>query len=257
MIEIRSLYKTFERTQVLNGLDLTIRKGETKVIIGRSGAGKSVLLKSIVGIVRPDSGSIRLFDKELTTLEEQEYNKVRREIGLVFQGGALFDSLNIRENVGFFLDEYMKFSEDEKNRRVAEALSLVGLRGIEQQMPDKLSGGMRKRVSLARVLCMEPRVILYDEPTSEVDPVTAEAIINLIIDMRDRLNVTSIVVTHDMNAAFKLGDSVAMFYHGQVIADGTPAQIQYSRHPVVQQFIRGEALGPITEDENMKFGHIK
>ena len=257
MIQITNLYKTFDKVQILNGLDLAIRDGETKVVIGRSGAGKSVLLKCIVGILSPDSGSIRVGGTELIGLRELEYDKVRKNIGYVFQGGALFDSLNVGENVGFFLDEFTTLPAGEKRERTAHALSLVGLRDIERLMPAQLSGGMKKRVSLARILCMEPKIILYDEPTSEVDPITADAINNLIIEMRDKLKVTSIVVTHDMNAAFKVADSVAMFYHGQVIADGTPEEIRNSRHPVVKQFIHGQAHGPVTEDESMKFGHVR
>jgi phospholipid/cholesterol/gamma-HCH transport system ATP-binding protein len=257
MIEIQDLYKTFEKVQVLNRLNLQVREGETKVVIGRSGAGKSVLLKSIVGILRPEEGSIRVNGVDVTKLSEREFDAVRRDIGLVFQGGALFDSLNVGENVGFVLDEFSRMRSPEKRQRVAQALSLVGLSGIEEMMPSQLSGGMRKRVSLARVLCMEPKIILYDEPTSEVDPITSDAIQKLIISMRDRLKVTSIVVMHDMNAAYKIADSIAMFYHGQVIADGTPEEIRNSRHPVVRQFISGDAVGPITEDESMKFGHVK
>ena len=257
MIEIRDLYKTFDKVQVLNGLSLNVREGETKVVIGRSGAGKSVLLKSIVGIMRPESGSIRVNGEDVTKLSDRAFDAVRRNIGLVFQGGALFDSLNVGENVGFVLDEFTALPAAEKRQRVAQALSLVGLRGIEEMMPSQLSGGMRKRVSLARVLCMEPRIILYDEPTSEVDPITSDAIQRLIMEMRDRLKVTSIVVMHDMNAAYKIADTIAMFYHGQVIADGTPDEIRHSTHPVIRQFINGEAAGPITEDESLKFGHVK
>jgi len=257
MIEIRDLYKTFDKIQVLNGLNLNVREGETKVVIGRSGAGKSVLLKNIVGIVRPEAGSIKVDGVDVTKLSDHDFDAVRRNIGLVFQGGALFDSLNVGENVGFVLDEFSRMSSADKRQRVAHALSLVGLGGIEGMLPSQLSGGMRKRVSLARVLCMEPRIILYDEPTSEVDPITSDAIQRLIMEMRDRLKVTSIVVMHDMNAAYKIADSIAMFYHGQVIADGTPDEIRHSRHPVVRQFISGDAVGPITDDESLQFGHVK
>ena len=257
MIEIENLHKTFNRARVLNGLTLRVRAGETKVVIGRSGAGKSVLLKNIMGIVRPDGGSIRIGGTEVTTLPERAYDAVRRDMGLVFQGGALFDSLNVGENVGFVLDEFTKLPADEKRQRVGHALSLVGLSGIEEMLPSELSGGMRKRVSLARVLCMGPRIILYDEPTSEVDPITSDAIQRLIVEMRDRLKVTSIVVMHDMNAAYKIADSIAMIYLGQVIADGTPDEIRRSTHPVVRQFINGDALGPVTDDESMRFGHVK
>ena len=163
----------------------------------------------------------------------------------------------VAENVGFFLDEFTKLSVAEKQERVTRSLSLVKLNNAEEMMPAQLSGGMRKRVSLARALCMEPKIILYDEPTTGLDPVTADAINNLIIEMSDRLKVTSIVVTHDMTMAYKVADSIAMIYHGQVIADGTPDEIRSSRHPVVKQFINGEAVGPIAEDESMKFGHVK
>jgi phospholipid/cholesterol/gamma-HCH transport system ATP-binding protein len=256
MIEIRNLYKAFNGKQILNGMNLTVRRGETKVIIGRSGVGKSVLLKNIVGLVRPDAGSIKVNGVEVTNLEEHEYNKIRMEIGLVFQGGALFDSMTVGENVAFVLNEFMDLDKKTIDDRVTDALALVGLKDVQDLMPSQLSGGMKKRVSLARVLCMEPQIILYDEPTSEVDPITAAAINNLIIEMRDKLKVTSIVVTHDMNMAYKVADSIAMFYHGQVIADGTVDEIRNSKHPVVHQFITGDAHGPITEDESLVFGHI-
>jgi phospholipid/cholesterol/gamma-HCH transport system ATP-binding protein len=177
------------------------------------------------------------------------------EIGMVFQGGALFDSLNVGENVSFVLDEFTKTDKETIRERVDEALGLVGLQGIEQMMPSALSGGMKKRVSLARVLCMKPQVIFYDEPTTGVDPITADAINHLIIDLGHKLKVTSIVVTHDMNSAYKVADSIAMFYHGQVIAEGRPEEIRNTQHPVVKQFINGEARGPITDNEHLIFGH--
>ncbi len=257
MIEIKGLYKKFENHQVLNNLDLDIHPGETKVIIGRSGVGKSVLLKSIIGLIRPDSGSIKINGKEVTNLNEKDYNKIRMEIGMVFQGGALFDSMNVADNVAFVLNEFMSLDKKTVRDKVADSLKLVGLKGIEEMMPSKLSGGMKKRVSLARVLCMEPQIILYDEPTSEVDPITADAINRLIVELRNKLKVTSIVVTHDMNAAYKVADTIAMFYYGHVIANGTPDEIRNTTHPVVKQFIHGEAVGPITEDENLVFGHVK
>ncbi len=257
MIEISHLYKSFENSIILNNLNLTIKKGETTVIIGRSGAGKSVLLKSIVGLLRPDSGSIKIDGVEVTNLPEKDYNKIRMEIGMVFQGGALFDSLSVEENVGFVLTEFMKLDKKTVRDKVADSLAMVGLQGIEHMRPSQLSGGMKKRVGLARVLCMEPQTILYDEPTSEVDPITADAINNLIVELRDKLKVTSIVVTHDMNSAYKVADSIAMFYHGQVIAEGKPEEIRNTKHPVVKQFIYGEAIGPITENENLIFGHVR
>ena len=257
MIEIRNLYKAFGAQMVLNNLSLTVRQGETKVVIGRSGVGKTVLLKNIVGLMRPDSGSIKINGVEVTNLNEKEYNRVRMEIGLVFQGGALFDSMNVGENVGFVLNEFMDLDKKTVEDKVRDALGLVGLKDVEDLMPSQLSGGMKKRVSLARVLCMEPHIILYDEPTTGVDPITAAAINHLIIELRDKLKVTSIVVTHDMNSAYQVADSIAMFYKGQIIADGKPEEIKNSKHPVIQQFIHGEAQGPITEDESLIFGHVK
>ncbi len=257
MIEIADLKKSFGNEVVLNSLNLTVKTGETTVIIGRSGAGKSVLLQNIVGLLKPDSGSIKIHGVEVTDLSEKQYNKVRMEMGMVFQGGALFDSMTVGENVAFVLDEFTKLKRNVIDSKVSECLGLVGLKGVENVKPSQLSGGMRKRVSLARVLCMEPRTILYDEPTSEVDPITADAINNLIIQLRDKLKVTSIVVTHDMDMAYKVADSVAMFYHGQVIAEGTPDVIRNTKHPVVKQFINGEANGPITESEHLIFGHIR
>lgn len=257
MIEIKNLYKTFENNIVLNGLNLTVKSGETKVIIGRSGVGKSVLLKNIIGLLKPDSGSIKINGVEVTTLTEKEYNKIRMEMGMVFQGGALFDSMNVEENVAFVLNEFMDLDKKTVENKVKDALAMVGLKDIEHMIPSQLSGGMRKRVSLARVLCMEPQIILYDEPTTGVDPITADAINNLIVELRQKLKVTSIVVTHDMASALKVGDSIAMFYAGQVIAEGTPDEIRNTKHPVVKQFIHGEAEGPITENESLIFGHVK
>jgi len=257
MIEIRNLYKVFGAQMVLNNLSLTVRRGETKAIIGRSGVGKSVLLKSIVGLIHPDSGSIKINGVEVTNLNDRDYDRLRMEIGMVFQGGALFDSMNVGENVGFVLNEFMNLDKKTVRDRVADSLALVGLKDVEDLMPSQLSGGMKKRVSLARVLCMEPQIILYDEPTSEVDPITAAAINKLIIELRDKLKVTSIMVTHDMNSAYQVADSIAMFYKGQVIADGKPDEIKNSKHPVIQQFIHGDAHGPITEDESLIFGHVK
>ena len=207
--------------------------------------------------MKPDRGSIQINGVEVTNLNEKSYNNIRMEIGMVFQGGALFDSMTVAQNVAFVLNEFMDLDKKTIEDKVIDSLAMVGLKGVENLSPSKLSGGMKKRVSLARVLCMEPQIILYDEPTSEVDPITADAINNLIIELRDKLKVTSIVVTHDMNAAFKVADSIAMFYRGHVIADGKPDEIRHSTHPVVKQFIHGEARGPITDDENLVFGHVK
>ena len=251
MIEISNLYKSFDSQHILNDLSLTVKSGETKVVIGRSGVGKSVLLKCIIGLLRPDHGSVKINGKEVTELGEKEYDKIRMEIGMVFQGGALFDSMTVAENVSFVLDEFFDLDQKTVDDKVRDSLSLVGLKGIEDFYPAQLSGGMKKRVSIARVLCMEPQIILYDEPTSEVDPIAADSINNLIIELRDKLKVTSIVVTHDMSSAYKIPDSIDILYHGHVIADGTPEEIRGTDHPVVRQFITGQAAGPITDDEKL------
>ena len=257
MSDIKNVCKTFGESSVLQDMTMNVKEGETRVVIGRSGVGKSVFLKNIIGILKPASGSIKINGQEATEFSEREYNKYRMEMGMVFQGGALFDSLNVGENVSFVLDEFMQIGRKTIKDRVEEALGLVGLQGIEKMMPAELSGGMKKRVSLARVLCIKPKIIFYDEPTTGVDPITADAINNLIIDLRRKLKVTSIVVTHDMNSAYKVADSIAMFYHGRVIAEGQPDEIRNTRHPVVKQFIHGEAHGPITDNENLVLGHTE
>lgn len=257
MIEINNLSKSFASNVVLKNVNLKINTGETKVIIGRSGTGKSVLLKNIIGILKPDKGSIKINGVDVTKLSEKEFNKIRMNMGMVFQGGALFDSMTVEENVAFVLNEFMNLDYKTVRKRVTDSLAMVGLENIEHMMPSELSGGMKKRVSLARILCMEPEIILYDEPTTGVDPITADAINNLIVELSHRLKVTSIVVTHDMASAYKIADSIAMLFHGQVIAEGSPDEIRHTNHPVVKQFINGDAHGPITEGENLIFGHVK
>ena len=247
MIEIQGLVKNFGSHRVLNELSLKIDSGSTCVIIGRSGCGKSVMLKHIMGILRPDKGSVRVDGKDLSGLGERELNALRLKMGYVFQGGALFDSLTVGENVGFGLIEHTNIGRDELLERIEESLCLVGLHGITNLMPSQLSGGMKKRVSLARALCIKPKLILYDEPTTGVDPITADSINELIRSLHDKLKVTSIVVTHDMKSAYKVADRIAMMYHGKIICEGAVDQIQNSTHPVVHQFINGLAQGPITE----------
>ncbi|MBL7198355.1 MAG: ABC transporter ATP-binding protein [Candidatus Omnitrophica bacterium] len=257
MIEIKNLCKSFNYNKVLDNLNLTIDTGETKVIIGRSGCGKSVLLKHIVSILKPDSGQVIINDVDITTLDEKRMNNVRMNIGLVFQGGALFDSLTVEENVGFILHEYTDLDKAAIRNRVEESLSMVSLQDISDMMPSDLSGGMKKRVALARAICTRPKILLYDEPTTGVDPITADAINELIKELHDKLKITSIVVTHDMNSAYKVADRIAMLYHGKIIAEGSPGEISNTTHPIVKQFITGACAGPITEAENLVFGHLK
>ena len=247
MIEISGVVKNLNGNLVLRGVDLKIDKGSTCVIIGRSGCGKSVLLKHIVGILKPDKGKIVIDGKDIALLKEKELNNVRMKIGLVFQGGALFDSMTVGENVGFGLIEHGHISEEEILDRVEESLNMVGLAGIANLMPLDLSGGMKKRVALARALCIKPEIILYDEPTTGVDPITADSINELIKSLHDKLKVTSIVVTHDMRSAYRIGDNLAMLYQGKIISQGSPEEIQKTQDPIVHQFINGLAHGPITE----------
>lgn len=247
MIKIAGLNKSFNTHKVLDNLKLTIDTGSTCVIIGRSGCGKSVLLKHIVGILKPDKGSIVVDGKDVGKLKEKELSALRMKIGMVFQGGALFDSLTVGENVGFGLIEHTHIQRKKLLEQIEEALSLVGLCGIGNLMPSELSGGMKKRVALARAICIKPDIILYDEPTTGVDPITADSINELIKGLHDKLKVTSIVVTHDMKSAYKIADRIAMLYQGKIIAEGTSEEIQSSGHPVVNQFVNGLAKGPITE----------
>ena len=248
MIEIIGLEKNLNGNMVLRGVNLNIKKGSTCVIIGRSGCGKSVLLKHIVGILKADKGRIIIDGKDLSLLNEKELDTLRLQIGLVFQGGALFDSMTVGENVGFGLIEHEHVPEKEISERVEESLGMVGLSGISNLMPADLSGGMKKRVALARALCIKPQIILYDEPTTGVDPITADSINELIKSLHDRINVTSIVVTHDMRSAYRIGDNIAMLYQGKIIAQGTPQEIENSKDPIVHQFVNGLAHGPITEN---------
>ncbi|MBN1594793.1 ABC transporter ATP-binding protein [candidate division FCPU426 bacterium] len=245
MIRIVNLYKSFGSNHVLRGVDLEIRKGETMVIIGRSGEGKSVLLKTIVKLLEPDHGEIWFGGKNITAAGEKEKEAYLRRFGVLFQGAALFDSLSVEENVSFGLRRMKNLPEKEIARIVRERLAMVGLRDIEGKYPSELSGGMKKRVALARAIAMDPEVILYDEPTTGVDPIMADAINDLILDMKKKLSLTSVAVTHDMVSAYKIADRMAMLHEGRIVGMGTPAQIKKSRNPLIRQFISGSAQGPI------------
>lgn len=247
VIEITKLSKSFETHQVLNQLDLTIQTGETMVVIGCSGCGKSVLLKHIIGLMRPDSGSVCIDGIDVTQLSGRSLDRLRLKFGMLFQGAALFDSMTVEENVGFSLREHTSMSVGTVKQRVRECLQLVGLERSEDVYPSELSGGMRKRVGLARALAMSPEIILYDEPTTGIDPIMGDIVNELVVALRDRLQVTSVVVTHDMRSAYKVADHIAMLYNGGIIEVGSPEEIRHSKNPVVQQFIKGEAVGPIQE----------
>lgn len=247
IIELKEVSKSFNTHRVLNKCSLSVGKGSTLVVIGRSGCGKSVMLKHIVRLLRPDAGQVFVEGKDVLLMNEKEINAIRMKVGMVFQGGALFDSLSVGENVGFSLLEHNLFDHKTIYDKVEEALSMVGLSGIESLMPSELSGGMKKRVALARAICIKPDVILYDEPTTGVDPITADSINELIRQLHDKLKVTSIVVTHDMRSAYRIADRIAMLYQGKIIFEGTPDEVQNTEHSIVHQFINGLAQGPITE----------
>jgi phospholipid/cholesterol/gamma-HCH transport system ATP-binding protein len=247
MIELKNINKSFGELEVLRDLNLTINTGESMVIIGRSGCGKSVLLKHIIGLMRPDSGSVSIDGVNISTLNEKGLKRVRTDFGMLFQGAALFDSLTVLENVGFRLIEYTNKPYEEIRKRVVECLGMVGLEHIEEVKPAELSGGMQKRVGLARAICMNPKIILFDEPTTGVDPIMGDIINNLIRALHEKLNVTSITVTHDMKSAYKIADRIAMLYDKHIIEVGTPEEIKNSENSIVQQFITGNAVGPITK----------
>ncbi|MFA5159851.1 MAG: ABC transporter ATP-binding protein [Candidatus Omnitrophota bacterium] len=249
MIQIQGIHKWFGTHHVLKGVDLTIKEGETIVIIGRSGCGKSVLLKHIMAILEPDEGDIRIDGSSMFSMKSEEQDQFRLKLGMLFQGAALFDSLTVRENVGFSLLEHTKLSEETISQKVLEKLRMVGLEGVENLMPASLSGGMKKRVGLARAICNEPEIILYDEPTTGLDPINADVINELILSMQKQLEVISIVVTHDMTSAYKVADRIAMLYEGRIIGIGTPDEIKNSPDPIIQQFITGSARGPITDKQ--------
>ena len=247
MIDIINLSKSFGNNKVLENLNFTINSGEVTVIIGRSGCGKSVLLKHIIGLLKPNFGQIIIDNNDVTEMDEKELDALRLDFGMLFQGAALFDSMTVAENVGFALLEHTDMPKHLIEEKVARALELVGLKGIEDLMPAELSGGMKKRVGLARAICNDPKIVLYDEPTTGLDPVMADAINGLIIDLNHKLNVTSIVVTHDMVSAYKIANRIAMLYEGKIIAVGSPSQIKNTKNPVVKQFVTGASKGPITD----------
>ena len=245
MIRIRGLKKKLGAKQVLNGVDLDVETGESIVIMGRSGTGKSVLLKHIIGLMTPDEGSIEVDGVNIVGLSERDLNEIRKRFGMLFQGAALFDSMTVGENVGLALVEHLRLPRPEVRRRVAERLEWVGLTGVEGMKPASLSGGMRKRVGLARAIAMDPRYILYDEPTTGLDPILAGSIGELIKSLQSRLGVTSIVVTHDMASAYKVADRMAMLDGGRIVFSGTPDETRQTRDPLVRQFIEGSSEGPV------------
>ncbi|MCY3551443.1 MAG: ABC transporter ATP-binding protein [Candidatus Poribacteria bacterium] len=250
MISIKNVTKNFGGKNVLNGLSLEISRGETLVVMGQSGCGKSVLLKIITGLISADSGEIWFDGTEISKLKTKKMNILRRKIGMLFQSAALFDSMSVAENIAFMLDQHTDLSKQEMRKIVDEKLSLVDLEGVQDLRPAELSGGMRKRVGLARALAFEPEVIFYDEPTTGLDPVTCTEINQLIRDLHERLRVTSVVVTHDMHSAFSVATRMAMIHEGEKIADGRPDEIINIDNPILQQFILFGAPDQILNMEN-------
>jgi len=239
MIRLLDVYKAFGDKEVLAGFTLDVREGETMVIIGYSGTGKSVAIKHIVGLLEPDEGEVWVDNERVDTMPRRDLYKMRSKIGYVFQFAALFDSLNIGDNVAMGLRRSSGLSEREIQQRVAEALDLVDLPGVQTKFPAELSGGMRKRVGIARAIALRPKYMLYDEPTTGLDPVTSAVIDDLMVRMREKLGVTSIVITHDMKSAFAVGTRIAMLYQGRVRQVGTVDEIKHTKDPVVRQFIEG------------------
>ncbi len=244
-IEFGDVWKSLGRKEVLRGVNLSVARGESLVIIGRSGTGKSVLLKHAIGLMNPDRGSVQVNGLNVSELADRELFELRETMGMLFQAGALFDSMTIGENVGLALREHTPLPEAQIEIVVAEKLALVGLAGSEPQRPSALSGGMKKRAALARALAMNPKIMLYDEPTTGLDPITSDVINRLIRRLQDRLGITSIAVTHDMRSAYHIADRIAMLHEGRIHAIGTPAEIQATRDPIVRQFIEGSSEGPL------------
>jgi phospholipid/cholesterol/gamma-HCH transport system ATP-binding protein len=241
MIEVRDLRKSFGPLQVLDGVTFSVAKGQAVAIIGISGGGKSILLKHLIGLITPDSGQVSVAGENIAGMNERQLLQVRRKFGMLFQGAALFDSLNVEDNVGFLLAREGKTDPAEITRRVAEVLDMVGLDGTQKKMPAELSGGMRKRVGLARAVVYNPEIVLYDEPTTGLDPIASDAIDQLIIRVVEKFHVTSIAVTHDMRSVRRISRRVLMLHQGRIYADLTPAEIFSSTDPVINRFVNGIA----------------
>ncbi len=247
IVRVVDLHKSFGKLVVLDGVTLDIERGKTTVILGPSGTGKSVLLKHIVGLLRPDKGQVLFEGQHVDTMTQRELIAVRRRVGFLFQQGALFDSMSVEQNIAFPLIEHTKLTLAERAEAVARGLAMVGLSGTQKKMPAELSGGQRKRIALARAIVLEPSLVLYDEPTTGLDPIRADVINELIITLATHLGITSIVVTHDMVSANRIADRMVLLYDGKIVADGTPEQFLKSENDRVQRFIKGQA-----DEEDLK-----
>jgi phospholipid/cholesterol/gamma-HCH transport system ATP-binding protein len=245
MIRLRQVRKAFDSQVVLDDLDLEVPTGKITAVIGPSGEGKSVLLKHMIGLLKPDSGQIVVDGEDIVQMGRAELNRVREKFGVLFQNAALFDSMTVFENVAFPLEEKTRLSREEIRSRVHHALEHVGLRGVDDKYPDQLSGGMKKRVGLARALLLDPAIILFDEPTTGLDPIICNAMHRLILDTHARFGFTAVIVTHEVPAIFDICDYVAMLYRGKILFRGTPDEIRACGDPAVRQFIHGELDGPL------------
>jgi phospholipid/cholesterol/gamma-HCH transport system ATP-binding protein len=238
MISVRGLHKQFGENRVLTGIDLDVEEGSTVVILGGSGSGKTVLMKHMIGLLKPDRGQVIVDGEDLVTLDENRLEQVRRKFGMVFQAAALFDSMTVYENVSFPLREHRKVSEEEAREIVRQKLEIVGLRGVEEKFPADLSGGMRKRVGLARAIVLDPKIVLYDEPTTGLDPITTDYVDEMILDAKRKLKVTSVVISHDIASAFKVADKIAFLSQGTIVEEGPPGALRHSQHPQVKVFLQ-------------------
>ena len=252
MIFLKNIHKSFKGQKILKGVNLHVPRGEITILIGRSGSGKSVTLKHIIGLIAPDEGQVIVDGQDICRLPETERNNIRRKFGMLFQDGALFDSMTIGENVAFPLVERTSLSKDEILAKVSQTLGSVGLVNIEHKLPSELSGGMRKRAALARAIVMDPQIILYDEPTTGLDPLMTDTINKLIVETHRRLNMTTFIISHDIEAAMRIADKIALLYLGEIVFYGPPKQVVHSDHPFVQAFIKGEEL---STEENSSAEH--
>jgi phospholipid/cholesterol/gamma-HCH transport system ATP-binding protein len=246
IIAIKDLVKQFDSRRVLDGINLEIYKGETMVVMGGSGCGKSTLLRHIIGSLKPDSGKIYIKGVDITTLEEDKLDEIKKGFGMLFQSGALLDYMSVEENIALPLKEHTNLDEEIIKIMVKMKLELVGLRGFQNLKPSQLSGGMKKRVGLARAIAMDPEIVFYDEPTAGLDPIMSAVIDKLIADLSKKLRITSVVVTHDMQSVFRIADRIAMLYKGKVVEVGTPEQIKNTKNDLVKQFVEGNPEGPVS-----------